>query len=182
MTSLTGPGPLRDRIGRRGVSALSGLPDHGPQGVWSAPGFSLVTLVAHAVAVGTQEGEIVELGLGRPGDMEGQGVVNLDVPVPEVAVEALEVKGADLAPDGLTLTASLPDLAVAEAPVALPVQRPPGQQPSFRRSRLTVVAGFVGLRRDPVEFSRCDAEADSFSGSQHLCRVFQEVIDDIPRW
>lgn len=134
--------------------------------------------MAHPVAVGAQECQIVQPGLAGAGYVEGQDMVNLDVAPAEGAVEAAEVEGANFALQRLAALLSLSNLEVPEAAVAFPVQRPAGEEPAFD-GIVPPVVDLVGIFGKRVQFPAADRFAQRRSSFRHLCGAVSERGDSL---
>lgn len=132
--------------------------------------------MAHAVAVGAQAREIVELGLPGSGDVERSDVVHFDVTVTEAAVDKAEVEVADLTPERPLATANLLDLQLAELGVPFAGEGSPDEKPSLDCGGSAVV-DLVGLPRKKLQFARPDAVLDRLSGLKHFCFPFGKGLD-----
>ncbi|MEV6744058.1 hypothetical protein AB0N21_06580 [Streptomyces sp. NPDC051080] len=135
----------------------------------------------HAVTVGADEGEIAELGVPLPRDMERKDVMALDVPGAAVPVDRLEVETARLAREPSAALKNRSDLLLAQAPV--PFTRPASAHKQSPFGRTVVVAEFLVLsRREGLQFARRDALTYEPRGLTHLHRPGKKLVQyrDIP--
>lgn len=149
----------------------------GPKGSRGTPGCPAMVSVAHAVTVGTEEGEVFQLRFPGSGNMEGERVVDLDVPLAERPVSLSEVERAHRALEGVPEPAGLADLAPAQGRVALTGDRPPGQQSALGGGD-SVLGHFVRLFRDEEEFAGRDTVFDCLGREKHLGLALDECLSD----
>lgn len=136
--------------------------------------------VAHAVAVGAQAREVIELGLTGSGDVEGSDVVHFDVILAEAPVRVGEVEAADLALQCLAAALNLLDLQLAKLGVPLTEKRPTSEESSLH-PRGAGVVGLIWLWRDQVQFARIDTVTQGLGGLQHFCFTLGESRDHAER-
>lgn len=151
-----------------------------PQRGRCAPGFTGAGLVAHAVAVGAQASEVVELGGPRPRSMKGSDVVHLDVTLAKRPVGASEIEGADLAAQRPAALSSLFDLQSAKLRIPLACEGPTDQQSAFDGGEAGLV-DFVRLGRNELQLPRADTFLDCVGGCEHLLLAIHEGSDHQPR-
>lgn len=150
-----------------------------PQGTRSAPRFSGAALVAHSMAVSAQEGQVVQLGLAEPGHVEGQLMVNFDVPHAEVPVGAAKIEIAHFALQGAPEFRGLRDLASPEPSVTFAVQRPASEKAALDR-RISLFIQLIWIRRNGVELPCADSLPQRGGGEEHLSRPGDEGADHLP--
>ncbi len=150
-----------------------------PQGTWRAPRFSGAAPVAHPVAVGAQEGQVVQPGLAGPGHVERQTMVHLDVPGAQVTVDAAEIKIAYFALQGLSELRRLSDLASTQPSVTFAMQCPAREKAAFDR-RISLIVQLVRILRNGVKLPCADSLAERGCGKEHLCRPGDEGADHLP--
>ncbi|CAH9415415.1 hypothetical protein SGL43_02431 [Streptomyces globisporus] len=150
-----------------------------PQVTWSAPRFSSTALVAHPVAVGAQEGQIVQPGFARSGHVERQAMVHLDVPRAQVTVDAAKIKIAYFALQGLSKLRRLSDLASTEPSVTFAMQRPAREKAAFDCG-ISLIIQLVRILRNGVKLPCTDSLAQRGCGKEHLCRPGDEGADRLP--
>lgn len=150
-----------------------------PQGTWSAPRFSSAAPVAHSVAVSTQEGQVVQLGLAEPGHVEGQSMVHLNVSRAEVTVDAAKVEITYFALQGLPQLRCLCDLASTQRSVTFAIQCPAREKAAFDR-RISLVIQLVWILRNGVELACSDSLPQCGCSEQHLSRPGDEGADHFP--
>lgn len=158
---------MTSRVASASVQVREGLCHLAPQVGRCTPGFSRAAPVAHPVAIGTQERQVIQRGLAGPGCVEGEYVVNLDVVLAEWSVEPVEVEGADFALQRVAMFPGLRDLELPQVTVALAMQGSAGEEPTFD-GRVSPVVDLLRIFRQLVQLPAADPFAQSRSSLKHL--------------